>query len=55
MIIYMIVKYLGVKKDFKNVIYFCKMGIVMNLKVRYFLNFDYYYYFLVLFYYNLGN
>src|SRR5690554_1495004 len=55
MIIYMIAKYSGVKKDFVNVIQFCKMAISTNLKARYFLNLDYYYYFLALSYYNLGN
>jgi len=48
-------KYSGVKKDFESVILFCNKAINLNNKSKYFLNLDYYYYFLALAYYNNQN
>lgn len=52
MLIFRIAKYSGMKRDFDNVIHFSKLAIALNLRAKYFLNLDYYYYFLSLAYYN---
>jgi len=50
MLIFKIAKYSGLKKDFDNVIHFCNIAIKLNYKSKYFLNLDFYYYFLALAY-----
>ncbi len=52
MLMFRMAKYSVMKKDFENIINFCKIGISLNHKSKYFLNLDYYYYFLALAYYN---
>lgn len=55
MLIFRVAKYSGMKKDFDNVIHFCKIAINLNFKSKYFLNLDYYYYFLALAYHRKQN
>jgi len=50
MLMFRMAKYSGIKKDFENVILFCNKAINLNHKSKYFLNLDYYYYFLALAY-----
>ena len=55
LLMFRIAKYSGVKGDFDNVINFCKKALSLNFKSKYFLNMDYYYYFLALAYHRKHN
>lgn len=50
LLMFKVAKYSGLKKDFDNVIHFCNIAIKLNYKSKYFLNLDFYYYFLALAY-----
>src|SRR5690554_970502 len=49
-LMFKVAKYSGLKKDFDSVIHFCNIAIKLNYKSKYFLNLDFYYYFLALAY-----
>ncbi|WP_025724651.1 helix-turn-helix domain-containing protein [Acholeplasma granularum] len=53
-VLFRLAKYSGIIKDFERVINFCNLGIKLNFKAKYFLNLEYYYYFLALSYFELN-